>query len=265
MLDKIKVTAPTIANDILTDSKQLFNYAIKRHLVNQNPAAAFDIKDAGGIETHRKRWLTTVELTAFFKAMRECRSVNTQHYQVIKLLLLFGNRKTELYKAKRSDFDLDQAIWNLSAENKTETAIKIPIAESAMVILKDIFSKQVDQSEYLFPALSVRKTKSGHINATYVNKLIKNKIIPLMGDVENFTIHDFRHTMKSNMSELGVQHFISERCLNHKVSGMAGIYDNYDYLQERTRVMTLWANRVDACETGESLEITNVIPFKKTA
>ncbi len=86
-----------------------------------------------------------------------------------------------------------------------------------------------------------------------------------MTDIEHFTIHDFRHTMKSNMSALGIPDFISERCLNHKIPGISGVYDNFDYLQERIHDMTLWANRLDACEAGEPLETTNIIPFKKTA
>lgn len=266
MLDAIKATAPTVANDILTDAKQLFNYAIKRHLINHNPAAAFNAKeDAGGTESNRNRWLNIEELTALFKAMRECPNVTRPHYQLIKLLLLFGNRKSELFKSKRNDFDLNQAIWHLSADNKSGKPLKIPLTESALIILKDVLRLQIDQSEYLFPTHAIRTTKKGHINEGYLNRLIKNKVIPLMGGVEHFTIHDFRHTVKSNMSDLGILPFISERCLNHKIPGMAGVYDNFDYLPERTHAMMIWANRLDACEAGEVVTKINVIPFKKKA
>lgn len=41
---------PTIANDALGYSKQLFNHGIKLDLMNFNPASAFTFRDAGGVE-----------------------------------------------------------------------------------------------------------------------------------------------------------------------------------------------------------------------
>lgn len=52
-----KITAsdrPTIANDALLYMKQLFNHGIKLGLVQNNPATAFRVNDAGGIERAEK-------------------------------------------------------------------------------------------------------------------------------------------------------------------------------------------------------------------
>ena len=43
--------------------------------------------------------------------------------------------------------------------------------------------------------------------------------------VRRFTLHDLRSTMKSHMRALGVPRDISEMCLNRKLSGLEGIYD----------------------------------------
>ena len=40
--------APTVANDVLRWTKRIFDYAIKRHALELNPAGAFDLSDAGG-------------------------------------------------------------------------------------------------------------------------------------------------------------------------------------------------------------------------
>ena len=46
--------------------------------------------------------------------------------------------------------------------------------------------------------------------------------------MRRFTPHDLRSTMKSHMRALGVPRDISEMCLNHKLSGVEGIYDRHN-------------------------------------
>jgi len=69
-----------------------------------------------------------------------------------------------------------------------------------------------------------------------------------MGDVPNFHIHDLRATMKSHMGKMGIDRFVSERCLNHKIEGMEGVYDRGDYFRERKAALELWAEFLDSCE-----------------
>jgi integrase len=80
--------------------------------------------------------------------------------------------------------------------------------------------------------------------------------------VENFTLHDFRHTMKTHLRSrsIGVDRFVSERCLNHKIEGLEGVYDNGDYFEERKEALQLWSDFIDTCEQGKSW---NVTPIKK--
>jgi hypothetical protein len=44
------------------------------------------------------------------------------------------------------------------------------------------------------------------------------------------------------MRKLGVPRDISEMCLNHKVSGVEGIYDQHNYFEERRAAHELWTN-----------------------
>jgi integrase len=254
MLDRIiKAGAPTTANDVLSYSKQIFNHAIKRHIIKHNPAAAFDIRDAGGTERARERFLSQDEITKFFKAMSESEKFTRHHYLCTKLLLITGCRKGELFKAKRTDFDLTAAVWRMSLENKTNSAITIPLPSQAVAIISELIQFQIDGSEYLLPAQSIRTSKSGYISESYLNKPIKNWVFPLMVDVPNFHIHDLRATMKSHMGKMGIDRFVSERCLNHKIVGMEGVYDRGDYFNERKAALALWADFLDSCEQSGKL------------
>lgn len=50
--------APTMATDVMRWTKRMFDYAVKREIVQYNPASAFDPSDAGGKEESRTRWLS---------------------------------------------------------------------------------------------------------------------------------------------------------------------------------------------------------------
>lgn len=252
--------APTVANDILTWSKQLFNYAIKRHIIKHNPASAFDASDAGGKEKSRDRYLTHPELTLLFKAMRECPRFTRHHYLCTKLLILLGCRKSELLKAKRNAFDLEKSVWHMSPENKTESPIDIPLSASALAIIEELMSTWIDNSEFLMPAQGVRSSKKGHIDEGYLNKPLRNLVLPLMGGVENFVIHDFRATLKTHLCSkaIGVDRFVAERCLNHKIPGMDGVYDRGDYFEERRAALGLWSAFIETCEAGQSWNVTQL-------
>lgn len=54
-----------------------------------------------------------------------------------------------------------------------------------------------------------------------------------MGDIEYFTVDDLRRTCRCLLASLSVPPHVAERCLNHKLKGVEGIYDRYDYYQER--------------------------------
>lgn len=125
---------PTIANDALLYCKQLFNHAIKLDIITHNPAGAFDVADAGGVENSRDRALTLEELTFAFKKLREEEeSFTRDNYLACALLVLLGVRKGELTEAPWSEFDLDAKVWYLpSARSKSGVAIDIPLPDQAL-------------------------------------------------------------------------------------------------------------------------------------
>jgi hypothetical protein len=109
----VKRGAPTMATDVLRWLKRMFDYAIKREMVETNPAAAFDPSDAGGKEEARDRWLTRAELVRLFAAMKDTKGWTYENTLTVKLLLLLAVRKSELFAAPIKEFDLEAAVWHL--------------------------------------------------------------------------------------------------------------------------------------------------------
>lgn len=233
---------PTIANDCLMYCKQLFRHAIKLDLRTSNPAEAFTLSDAGGVEKSRSRALSLDELSLVFKCLRENHNQFTrENYLTVALLLCLGVRKGELIAATWQEFDLDKALWHIPQErSKTGKGISVPLAPIVVEWFKELKIRAYG-SEYVFPNRRASK-RFGHISPDTINaaiqKLFKQEKMP----VAHFTVHDLRRTCRSLLAEAGVAGHVAERCLNHKLKGVEGIYDRYDYLDERREALELITN-----------------------
>ena len=83
-------------------------------------------------------------------------------------------------------------------------------------------------------------------------KLKWKKKIDQLSKVTDWKVHDLRRTVTTELAGLKVLPHVVERILNHKdgeISGVAAIYNQYDYLDEKREALNLWAETVD--------EITN--------
>lgn len=238
----LKSGRPTISNDALLYMKQLFDHGIKLGLVQNNPATAFRVNDAGGVEKSRERTLSLEEIAHVFKVFREhSDSFSRDNYLACALLLLLAVRKSELTEAPWSEFNLDEKKWFLPKErSKSGVGIVIPIPQLAIEILEELKVRAWD-SPYVFP--NRRTSKKQHMGKDTLNRAIaklfgiepgKKKQSPnVMDDIEYFTVHDLRRTSRSLLASLSVPPHVAERCLNHKLKGVEGIYDRYDYFDER--------------------------------
>ena len=219
--------SPAMANSILDLLKRLFNYAIKLHIVESNPAIAFTRADAGGQIHRREFYLTREKLTEVLAAIPQCRSFSPSCELAFYLLLLLGGRKMELLKAPWSEFDLDAQIWTLPPRTKMEKGITIPLPALAVTWLKEAKSLGCG-SDYVFPAISKQATP--HMAANTLNGAITALRQQVEG-IEKLNVHALRHTARTHLAELGVKQEVAEMCLNHslKSQGLVATYNHYMY------------------------------------
>ena len=59
-----------------------------------------------------------------------------------------------------------------------------------------------------------------------------------------------RRTARPHLAALGVDRFVAERSLNHKLGHVEGIYDRHDYFAERATALGAWAALLDGVERG---------------
>jgi len=233
-----KKGSPTRTNDALMYCKQLFRHAVKLDLIQSNPALPFTTDDAGGVEKSRTRILSIEEVEAVLKTLREnSNQFARENYLAVVLLLCLGVRKGELIAAQWSEFNLTDKLWHMPSErSKTEVAITVPLSDLAMSCLEELKIRSVD-SIYIFPNRRTSK-RFGHISPDTLNAALKKMFEQGKMLVEYFTVHDLRRTFRSLLASLSVPGHVAERCLNHKLKGVEGVYDRYDYLQERMTALT---------------------------
>jgi integrase len=123
-------------------------------------------------------------------------------------------------------------------------ALLLSLAPEVLILLEELRVRGFG-SEYVFP--SRRASKMPHMGADTLNRAItklfgkepgKKKQPPnLMGDMPHFTVHDLRRTCRTLLAKQGTAGHVAERCLNHKLKGVEGIYDQYDYIPERKEAL----------------------------
>jgi len=255
----VKRGAPTIATDVLRWTRRIFDYGIKREYLEVNPCSAFEVSDAGGKEVSRDRWLNRDELIRLFQGMRTAKGFSRQNELTFKLLLALCVRKMELCAARWEEFDLDGAVWHLPEErSKNGDAIDIPLAPVAVEWLRELHTFSCN-SKFVLPARKMQNRMIPHIQESTLPVALA-KVRAELPDVPNFTIHDFRRTARTHLAALGVDPVVAERCLNHRIKGVEGIYNRHQYFNERRAALTQWAELLVALEAGTEY---NVTPIRK--
>jgi integrase len=243
VLKSIRKRHPATASNVLRDLRKMYRYAAKRELSNNNPAANFDIADAGGTPKSRTRFLGADELADLFLQMRLQVSFGLANELATKLLLALCPRKMELLGARWDEFDLQSGVWSLPGSKGGEP-LAVPLAEPVVRWL--VQAKGLSgRSEYVFPVRRIsRRQRFEHVSPDTLNLAMKK----VSADLDHFTIHDLRRTARTHLSELGVLPDVAERALNHTIKGTRGVYDRYSYFNERKSALTLWAQRLETIE-----------------
>ena len=72
-----------------------------------------------------------------------------------------------------------------------------------------------------------------------------------LSKVTGWHLHDLRHTVRTNLSRLGVREDIAERVINHAVGGkMGNVYNHWEFAAEKAAALQAWADFVDGLAYG---------------
>jgi integrase len=248
-----------VASLVLIALSRIFKHGIAKHVALTNPClgiTASAICDAPK-PTRLRLKLSEDELRVILPALP---SIGIENALAIKILLSTCVRTNELVKAEWADIDFEKAEWIIPDINsKTRKGFTIPLPP-AIVGWFDELRHHACGSKYVLPS---RAGKQTHI-ALLTIAVALNKLCKKLEGVRRFTPHDLRSTARSHLTELGINIIVAERCLNHSLGGLVGIYDQHDYMTERRTALELWTEFILACESGTAWQKTadNVIQLR---
>jgi integrase len=240
---------PTTADRVRVIIQQIYNFAVRKLLVQSNPAAP--LKGAVRVppKTHH-RHLGELELGAFWRAL----SVQGAHFSTIiasRLLMLTMVRKGELLRARWSEFDLDAEQWDLpAARMKMKKPHRVFLSAQALVLLRDLApltgprDGEDPSTVYVLPSIFRRGTCMG--DAT-LNHFFKR----LDFGVPEFSPHGTRGTAATLLREHGFGRDAVELLLAHaEADSSVAAYSHMELVPERKRAMQFLADRVDRLAAG---------------
>ena len=251
-----------VASHVLIALSKIFQHGIAKHAALANPCLgirASAICEAPA-PTRIRLKLSENELRVLLPALP---SIGIANALAIKILLATCVRVSELVKAQWSEIDFDKAEWFIPAANtKTRKAFTIPLPPAVANWFNELRQYSFG-SNYVFPNRRIGSTKKSHLLTLSIN-LAVIRLCKKIDGVRRFTPHDLRSTARSHLTELGIGIIVAERCLNHSLGGLVGIYDQHDYMTERRAALELWTEFIMACEIGVEWQKNsgNIFQFK---
>jgi integrase len=226
LLAEIETDSGAIArNRARSALSSFFNWAVAEGLTETNPVQGTSKADEGH---SRDRVLTHDELRKLLRGLGEDRFSD-----VVRLLLLTGQRRNEIGKLQWSEIDLAKAQITLPASRvKNGRDHTFPLSAQALAIL----ARQPRRTDFVFGG----RGQWGWAEA-------KAKLDQRLG-IAPWRLHDLRRTAATAMAELGVQPHHIEAVLNHQSghkASVAGIYNRAKYSDEMRGALQRWADYVD--------------------
>ena len=230
------------ANKTLTVLKMLFNWAYDHDKITDVPTDR--IKPPGAV-TPRERTLTMPELVAVWNATHRERGIDIHiHGDIVRILMLTGQRRNEVAGMQWSEIDFDRRTWEFSRDRtKNKQPHVVPLSSAVLSILRRQLEDQKElglESAYVF-------TTTGETPFSGWSRS-KQRLDQRCG-VTDWRLHDLRRTVVTGMNDdLGIWPHVVEAVVNHVTGaakrGVAGVYNRAEYLKERRRALERWARHL---------------------
>jgi integrase len=218
---------PVSRNRLRSNLSAFFSWCVTEGLLETNPVAGTATADEGG---SRERVLTPEELRALWRALGDDEFSN-----VVRLLLLTGQRRNEIGKLRWSEVDLARKQIILPAERcKNGREHTVPLSAQALAIIEG--QPRRNTTDFLF-------AKRGFTNWDGAKQELDQRL-----GIADWRLHDLRRTASTMLGELGILPHVVEQALNHvsgAKAGVAGTYNRSKMIDAVRDALQRWADALD--------------------
>ena len=250
MLDEINARgAPVLANRTLEIIRRIYNWAIQKERVEQNPCVGIE----RFVETSSDRVLSEDEVRRVWLALEAQPDPVAARF---RLMMLTAQRSGEIRNMRWQDVDLDGGWWTIPAEfSKNRLSHRVPQSSLVREILEGM-KKLTFGGTWVFPS----PVGSGPVHSD------DKRIIMIRKDSGvSFAAHDLRRTAASHMASMGVNRFTIARILNHVETSVTATYDRHSYDAEKKAALEAWARRLEEILAGKKRTDGKVVTLRPAA
>lgn len=243
-------THPTSANRLVSLAKRFFRWCVTKghHQTRLTVDPTANITKPAD-EVKRDRVLSDYEVKLFLMALREEGQASALP---MKLLLLTGARRSEVFEASWTEFDMATGDWLLpSNRSKNKLPHLLPLPEAATALIASI--PNCERSPLLFASQrTATKAVSGISKmVARIRERMEKRAAQDGRQIDHWQIHDLRRTVATGMAALMVHPHEIEGVLNHVSgtrNGVAGIYNRHAYYEEKQRALEVWSKKISDIE-----------------
>ena len=161
----------------------------------------------------------------------------------LELTVLTAARSGEILLAKKTEFDIDRAVWTVPpGRMKAGREHRVPLSRRALRIVKQAMADYPD-SDFLFPGQKPGKP----LSAMALEMMLRRM------KLKDVTVHGFRSSFRDWASEC--TNFSNEACeaaLAHVIKDKAeAAYRRGDLFEKRRKLMEAWAVYCAAPKAGK--------------
>lgn len=249
--DSIPASKPGLRRSLFAQTRKMFSWAVSEGYITRSPFEGLANPQAAA---SRDRVITDDEIKLIWQASSK---LTDPYGQMVRLLLLTGQRRDEVAGMRWEELDQEQELWTIpGARTKNgetqlvplSTAVKAEIDALANVILGKDRSRKWPRVGYVCSTTGGRTSISGFSKAkSQLDAAIVKVASPQGLFVPAWRLHDLRRTLATGLQRLGVRFEVTEAVLNHvsgSRSGVAGVYQRHDWKAEKRVALSAWADHV---------------------
>lgn len=266
IIDAIPVKQRGMRRSVFAYSSVLFGWASKRGDIPSNPLSGMAKPES---PKARDRVLIDDELAALWQATSE---LVAPFGQFFRLLILTGQRRSEVAAISWAELDRAIATWTIPADRaKNGVAHIVPLSPEAKAELDRLakFGVAGEDGRKIehWPKSGYVLTTTGKTSISGFTK-VKNALdAQVKKDRDGralgaWRIHDLRRSVATGFQRLGIRFEVTEAVLNHvsgAKGGIAGIYQRHDWKEEKRSALDAWARHIAAI--SKPADKGNVVSF----
>jgi integrase len=220
LVDQANESGPHAGNQCRKVLAAFFHFCEDRDLVEVSPARGLKKTRLKA----RDRFLDDGELRLVWIAADKC---GGQYGALAKLLILTGCRRNEIARLEWSEIVGDFIVLP-PMRTKTGEPHRVFITP----LMRSILDALPKRGQYVL----------GNGRPMSANMRAKESLDVQLNEPWRF--HDLRRSFSTGLQRLGIPVEIIERCLNHKMAGIAAIYNRHDYSAEMRDAFERWSAHI---------------------